>query len=345
MSELRRDPVSGNWVVVASDQEAGVVLLPAQRITTPRELCPFCPGAESQSNHEILVYRPQADGAPSTTEWLLRVIPNRLPVLRTEVPLEREGIGMFDRISGVGAHEIIVDSPNHDQVLHEFSLDQIRLMLNAWKERLNDLRRDTRLRYFSVFRNQGRRAGARLSHPHSQIIATPTIPQGIRNELSGAREYFEYKERCVFCDLLDQEREEKSRLVVQNRGFLAFCPFASKNPFEVWIVPRLHSHHYGTISGEEIADLAEILRSVAGVLAVSLADPDVNVVLKSAPTPQAHRTKWMTLEEDYHWHVEVIPRIARPTGYEWATGMFVNPTAPEEAAAYLREKMTSGFPS
>ncbi len=339
MSELRRDPVSGNWVVIAPDQEAGVILVPSPRITTPRELCPLCPGMECQTNHEILVYRPQPGASQSGGEWLLRVIPNRLPILRTEVPLEREGLGMFDRISGVGAHEIIVDSPLHDQVLHEFSLDQIRLMLTAWRERLNDLRRDTRLRYISVFRNQGRRAGARMSHPHSQIIATPTIPQSVRNELAGAREYFEYKERCVFCDLIDQESEEKVRLVVQNRGFLALCPFASKNPFEVWIVPRIHAHHYGTVSSDEIADLAEILRSVAGTLAVSLADPDVNVILKSAPTPHVHRTKWVTLEEDYHWHVEIIPRIARPTGYEWATGMFVNPTAPEAAAAYLRENL------
>jgi len=327
--------------VIAPGQEAGVVLVPTPRVTTPRELCPFCPGAESQTNHEILVYRPQPNGNPSSTQWLLRVIPNRLPILRTEVPLEREGIGMFDRISGVGAHEIIVDSPQHDQVLHEFTPEQIRLMLTAWKERLVDLRQDIRLRYVSVFRNQGRRAGARISHPHSQIIATPTIPQGVRNELAGAREYFEYKERCVFCDLLDQEREEKSRLVFQNRGFLAFCPFASKNPFEVWIVPRVHSHHYGTVNIDEIADLAEMLRMVAGSLAVSLADPDVNIILKSAPAPQAHRRKWVTLEEDYHWHVEVIPRIARPTGYEWATGMFVNPTSPEEAASYLRENLSS----
>lgn len=339
MSELRRDPVSGNWVVIAPDQEAGVVLVPSPRITSPPELCPFCPGAENQTSQEILVYRSQTDGNPSSGNWLLRVIPNRLPVLRTEVPLEREGIGMFDRISGVGAHEIIVDSPVHDQVLHEFPLDQIRLMVNAWKERLNDLRRDARLRYISVFRNQGRRAGARISHPHSQIIATPAIPPEVRHQLAGAREYFEYKERCVFCDLIDQEREEKTRLVVQNRGFLAFCPFAARNPFEVWILPRVHSHHYGTVSVDEIADLAEILRTVAGSLALALADPDVNVVLKSAPTPQSHRTKWATLEEDYHWHVVVIPRIARPTGYEWATGMFVNPTAPEEAAAYLRENL------
>jgi UDPglucose--hexose-1-phosphate uridylyltransferase len=340
MSELRRDPVSGTWVVVSLDQEAGVNLHPDKRFQTPPEECPFCPGNEAESGHTIVAFPPVENGDPQTPPiaiWGLRVIPNRLPVLRTEMTLEREGIGMFDRISGVGAHEIIIDSPHHDHALHEFPLPQTRLMFSAWRDRLNDLRRDSRLRYISIFRNQGRRAGARISHPHSQLIATPAIPPNIRNELAGAKEYFEYKERCVFCDLIDQEREEKIRLVTQNRGFLAFCPFASRNPFEIWIVPRVHAHDYGTIREDQLLDLSEIITQVVTTVALALADPDVNLVLKSTPYPLRRGAKWMTLEEDYHWHLEVIPRIARPTGYEWTTGMFVNPTPPEEAAAYLRE--------
>jgi UDPglucose--hexose-1-phosphate uridylyltransferase len=290
------------------------------------------------TGHDILSYT-STDGEGNGSPWLLRVIPNRQPVLRTELALEREGIGMFDRITGVGAHEIIIEGPDHGLILHEYPVPQIKRMLAAWRERGNDLRKDSRLRYISVFRNQGRRAGARLSHPHSQLIATPLIPSGIRGELAGAREYYEYKERCVFCDLIDQEREEKARIVSQNRGFLAFCPFASRHPFEVWILPRLHRHDFGAATEEQLDDLAEIFKETAAALAISLQEPDMNVILKTAPYPVRRRDKWTTLEEDYHWRLEMIPRICRASGYEWATGMFVNPTPPEEAAAYLRETL------
>lgn len=335
MSDLRRDPISGHWVVVAPDHEPAVQISSFTRFETPTENCPFCPGHESMTGHEILRYQ-LGNGHPTAQPWSLRVIPNRLPILRTEKALEREGIGMFDRVTGVGAHEIIVDSPDHSRVLHEFSEAQVGLMLQAWKERITDLKNDIRLRYISVFRNQGRRAGARLSHPHSQLIATPMIPSGIRLELSGAREYYEYKERCVFCDVFVQEAEEGIRIVSENRGFLAFCPFASRHPFEVWILPRRHQHEFGTVSLEELGDLARVLKQVCTALADSLMDPDINVVLKSAPNPQRRKAKWTTLAEDYHWHLVVTPRISRATGYEWATGMAVNPTPPEDAAAYLR---------
>lgn len=338
MSDLRRDPISGNWVVISPDEEAGVKLDRFVRFETPREDCPFCPGNERETGHNILLL-PSENGDHEGSSWSLRVIPNRLPVLRTERALEREGIGMFDRITGVGAHEIIIESPRHDLLLHEYPVERVEQVLTAWRDRVLDLSKDTRLRYISIFRNQGRRSGARMSHPHSQLIATPVIPVGIRGELSGAREYYEYKERCAFCDLVDQEREEKVRLVTQNRGFIAFCPFASRNPFEVWILPRVHSHRYETLNSEELSDLAEALKQVAIALAGSLLQPDLNVVLKTSPSPKPRRDQWTTLEADFHWHIEVIPRITRFSGYELATGMFVNPTPPESAAAYLRDTL------
>jgi UDPglucose--hexose-1-phosphate uridylyltransferase len=335
MSDLRRDPVSGNWVVISPAQEAGVLLASFPRVETPRESCPFCPGHETMGGASILTY-PGSLSDGNGNGWAVRVIPNRMPVLQPEISLEREGVGMFDRITGVGAHEIIIDSPDHSPFLHEFPAPQIRLMLAAWKERINDLRKDSRMRYISLFRNQGRRAGARITHPHSQLLATPMIPTGIRNELAGAREYYEYKERCVFCDLNDQEREEKVRIVSQNRGFLAFCPFASRHPFEVWILPRVHRHDFGQATEEQLDDLSGILKEVSTAVAVALMNPDVNVTLKNTPYPKPRRDKWTTIEEDFHWHLEVVPRITRPNGHEWATGMFVNPTLPEEGAAYLR---------
>jgi len=243
---------------------------------------------------------------------------------------------MFDRITGVGAHEIIIESPDHDKRLFNFSPSQYELVLSAWRHRIIDLFRDQRLRYVALFRNEGRRAGARISHPHSQLIATPIIPVGIRNLLSEAREHYENKERCVFCDLLDHEREEDLRVVTQNDGFLAFCPFASHFPFEIWVVPISHHHQFGAITDEQISLLSEIIVRLAKALSLSLLEPDLNLVLKTAPNPSRKRKHWTTLEEDFHWHLELIPRISRPTGFETATGMFINPTPPEEAAAHLR---------
>ena len=338
MADLRKDPVSGAWVIISPEQEPGVKLETFHRLETPVDECPFCRGHEPEAGPTILAYGKNGE-MENGDDWQLRVVPNRVPVLRTDEVLEREGMGMFDRMTGVGAHEIVIDSPEHDHTLKDFSVSQIRLMLTAWRDRLNDLFRDPRLRYVAIVRNQGRRAGARISHPHSQIIVTPMIPIGVKNELTGAREYFEYKERCVFCDLLDQEGEERTRLLTQNRGFLAFCPFASRYPFEVWFLPRRHHYHYGAISDGEIEDLAESISIVSKAIAHSLLDPDLNLVLKTSPNPPPRKGKWTTLEEDFHWHIELVPRVTRWTGYEWATGMVVNPTPPEKAAAFMRESL------
>jgi UDPglucose--hexose-1-phosphate uridylyltransferase len=339
MSDLRRDPVSGSWVVISPEQGPSVKLERFERYQTPENECPFCPGRESDTGPEIL-YSPPLKAKKKEIKWGVRVIPNRVPVLRTDLALEREGMGMFDRMTGVGAHEIVIDSPEHSLDLKDFPIDQFAQMLQAWRERLVDLHRDSRLRYVSIFKNQGRRAGARISHPHSQIIATPMIPITIRDELESARGYFKYKERCLFMDLIGQELEAETRLVLQSRGFVVFCPFASRFPFEMWVLPRRQSCNYGTVVDEEIQDLAEVLSAVSKALALSLLDPDLNLILKTAPNPDQRRRQWMTLEDDFLWHLEIIPRIFRPCGYEAATGMYVNPTPPEEAAASLRESLS-----
>jgi UDPglucose--hexose-1-phosphate uridylyltransferase len=338
MSDLRKDPVSNAWVILSPEQEPSVKIEPFPRFRTPESTCPFCPGREEVTPHEIQSYPPQP-GSHNGASWSVRVIPNRLPVLRTDKVLEREGIGMFDRITGVGAHEVIIETTEHNTVLREFPEIQVAMVLRAWRDRLVDLYKDPRLRYVAIYRNEGRRAGARLSHPHSQITATPMIPVGIRTELAGAREYFEYKERCVFCDLVDQEIEEGHRLVAQNRGFVAFCPFASRKPFETWIVPKRHCMDYGRIQKDEIEDLASLLLVVCRAVSSALLDPDYQIVLKTGPNPPPRRGKWTTLEDDFHWHLEVLPCICRDAGYETATGMFVNPTLPEEAATFLRDSL------
>jgi UDPglucose--hexose-1-phosphate uridylyltransferase len=335
---LRKDPVSGAWVVIAPEQEAGVKLERPELPETSKSDCPFCPGHEDGWGPEILSFQP-VGADPATSKWGVRVFPNRVPILRTDIVYDRHTEGLFDRIAGVGANEIVVESPEHKLALKDFSAEQLTLVLKAWRERLVDLFRDIRLKYVSIVKNQGRRAGARISHPHSQIIATPTVPIGIRDELDSARSYFDTYERNLFADLLASEEEEGSRIVSRSHGFVAFCPFASRNPFEVWILPKRRVCHFGYETDDTLSDLAGVLLRVCKAIAESLYDPDLNVVLKSGPNPHSGRRQWLTLDEDFVWRVELVPRILRPSGYENATGMRVNPTSPEDAALSLRESL------
>lgn len=338
MSDLRKNPIAGNWVIVSQEQELGVKVTPFPPFITPREECPFCPGSDCEKG-EIILSLPPAPGSNGSSSWGVLVIPNLFPVLQARERLDREGVGMFDRISGVGAHEILIDSPVHEHRLQDYSLDQTLLMLRAWKLRLSDLYNDSRFRYAAIFRNQGRRAGSQISHPHSQLIATPMVPPSIRADMQGSKQYFEFKERSVFLDIVDQEISEKVRVVERTEHFLAFCPFASRYPFETWILPRFGSHHYPQISETQMADLGVLLLKVTQALSASLLDPDLNLVLKTAPNPRSRPGAWQTLEQDYQWRIEIIPRIARRSGYEWAAGVYVNPTPPEEAAAHLRKSL------
>jgi len=338
MSDLRKNPIAGNWVIVSQEQELGVKVTPFPPFVTPREECPFCPGGECEKGHVILSLPPVGENKTKST-WGALAVPNHYPVLNSGEKLLREGLGMFDRTSGVGAHEILIDSPDHEALLRDFSVEQAILMLQVWKLRIVDLYNDVRFRYVAIFRNQGRRAGARISHPHSQLIATPMVPPGVRADMQGAKEYFDFKERSVFLDIIDQEISEKVRVIEKTAHFLALCPFASRYPFEVWILPRFQSHHYPQIKENQMADLAELLIKTSKALSFSLADPDLNFVLKTAPNPKSRPGMWITLEQDYQWRIEIIPRVSRRSGYEWASGMYVNPTAPEDAAAYLRKNL------
>ncbi len=338
MSDLRKNPIAGNWVIVSQEQELGVKVTPFPPFTTPKSDCPFCPGSDCEKS-EIILSLPPVKGSKVASTWGALAVPNRFPVLQAREKLEREGLGMFDRMSGVGAHEILIDSPVHEDLLKDYSVEQATRMLQIWKLRILDLYNDVRFRYVAIFRNQGRRAGARISHPHSQLIATPMVPPAIRADMQGAKQYFDFKERSVFLDIIDQEISEKVRVLEKTPHFLAFCPFASRYPFEVWILPRFKSHHYPQIKEDQMTDLAQLLIKITQALSLALADPDLNLVLKTAPNPKSRPGMWATLHQDYQWRIEIIPRVNRHSGYEWASGMYVNPTPPEAAAAYLRKHL------
>lgn len=329
MPELRKDPVNGRWVVIAPERSrrpSNFVRRPVVALGDPE--CPFCSGHESRTPPEILSVRD--GGAPNQPGWRLRVVPNRYPALRIEGDLDRHGEGLYDRMNGVGAHEVIVECPHHEISLAALNERAAEDLFWAFRERIVDLKRDSRLRYVLVFKNHGESAGATLEHAHSQLIALPFVPGFVTDELAGSLRYFQNRERCLFCDLIRQEAETRRRVVLETDDVVALAPFASRFPFETWVLPRSHSSHFETASGHVLQRLAQTVLSVLRKLDKALEHPAYNFVLHTAPLQEGAL-------DHYHWHLEIVPRVTRVAGFEWGTGCYVNPTSPEEAAKFLRE--------
>jgi UDPglucose--hexose-1-phosphate uridylyltransferase len=217
------------------------------------------------------------------------------------------------------------------------SRESLSKVFQAYKDRLVDLNRDSRLKYILIFKNEGRQAGASLSHPHSQLIATPITPKRVKEELIGAKDYFNYKDRCVFCDIIREEISQEIRVIYENRSFVSFCPFASRFPFEIWVMPKRHSPDFYSIDHEELLLLSDAVIGVMQKLAIALNNPQYNFVLHTGPVRWARMGYWVTLDVDYHWHIEIMPKLTHVAGFEWGTGFYINPTIPEEAAKFLRE--------
>src|SRR5207237_97638 len=237
--ELRRDPVVGRWVIISSERSrrpSDFISKPPERRRGP---CVFCAGQESRTPDEVWARRPAAS-APNSPGWLVRVVPNKFPALRIEGELEPSGEGIFDRMNGVGAHEVVIETPEHGASLAGLSVDAVADVLFAFRERMLDLKKDPRFAYVLVFKNHGEAAGASLEHPHSQLIATPIIPIMVSEELAGSAQYYDMKERCVWCDMIRQERRGRGRLVVESPDFVSLAPFAPRFPFATWILPVHH---------------------------------------------------------------------------------------------------------
>jgi len=236
--ELRKDPITGRWVIISTDRQKRPNDFRLERsAATGREQCPFCPGHEAMTPPEILAYR-QNGGAANASGWDLRVVPNKYPALQVEGTIDREGEGMFDRMNGIGAHEVIIETPDHDRTLAVMSEPEIERVLWAYRERMIDLKQDHRLRYILVFKNHGAAAGATLEHPHSQLIALPIVPDFVREELEGARLHYQIKERCVFCDIVQQELRDGRRVIQENADIIALAPYAPRFAFETWLLPK-----------------------------------------------------------------------------------------------------------
>ncbi|MFH1862648.1 MAG: DUF4931 domain-containing protein, partial [bacterium] len=301
--------------------------------------CPFEEGNEDKTPPEVLAIRPNG-APPNSPGWEVRVVSNKFPALRIEGDLDREAEGIYDKMNGIGAHEVVIESPHHNVNLADQPLDHLRKIMKVYQLRMLDLFKDPRFRYVLIFKNQGVTAGASLAHPHTQIIATPVTPRTVSMEFDSARLHYELKERCLFCDIIKQELEQGDRVICQVDGMVAFTPFASRFPFEVFLAPLKHSHDFSTLSDSALLSLAKCLKEVLMRLKLALNDPPYNLMLHTSPNVTSSRKRpgyWTTIPYDFHWHFEIIPRLVRIAGFEWGTGFYINPTPPEDAARYLRE--------
>ncbi len=338
MPELRRDPIVGRWVIIATERarRPDQYTVQSQDIVNDKA-CPFCEGKEAQTPAEIYAVRAK-NTTPNSPGWELRVVPSLTPFLRIEGELERRGKGLYDIMNGIGAHEIVIETNQHIANMADLNDDQIARVFTAYIDRILDLEKDPRFKYCLVFKNYGWSAGAgKIKHSRSQIIATPVNPKRVKEELVGARQYFENHERCIFCDLIRQEIQQKDRLIFDSAGFIAIVPFASRFPFEVWILPKKHSCDFVSLSMDERKGLARILKQVLLKLKVGLNDPPYNYIVHTAPFRRQKLGYWKTIGEDYHWHLEITPRLTKVAGFEWGTGFYICPVTPEAAAKFLRE--------
>jgi UDPglucose--hexose-1-phosphate uridylyltransferase len=329
MHELRKDPLSGRWIAVMSDSKPPSDYVLSSK-NTQETSCVLCPGREKETPPEITALRENG-------RWWARVIPNFKPVLHVEGDLDRRGIGIYDRMNSVGANEIIIDSPEHSIRPEDMGIEQVRRVIGMYRERVADLEKDPRLRYILVFKNSGKEAGAAFNHPHSEIMATPIIPKLIKEELDGAKQYYAYKERCIFCDILRDESKNGDRVVFETSDFLCFCPFAPKIPFESWIVPKRHGCAFPSVGEGEMEDLSLMLLTVLKKMRAVLGDSPYNYFIHTAPNRIPRRNHWHTLGDDFHWHIEIMPRLLITSGFELGSDFYVLTTSPEDAAQYLRE--------
>jgi UDPglucose--hexose-1-phosphate uridylyltransferase len=330
MPELRRDPIVGHWVIIAAERARRPNGKPKDRDPPPAGPCPFCPGNEDKTPPEVFASGRPAHAPPNGNGWRVRVVPNRFPALRIEGDLDRQAEGIYDRMNGLGAHEVIIETPDHARRLTDLADGELAEVLLACKARVLDLRNDVRFRYILLFKNHGGSAGATLDHAHSQLIALPIVPRQVLEEIQGARRHYELKERCIYCDIVGQERRDRSRLVHENDDFVVFAPWAPRSPFETWIVPKRHESSFEAEPRERIASCAQALGTTLRRLDAALGDPSFNFIVHSNPLRDAP-------SPSYHWHLEVRPALTQVAGFEWGSGFHINPVPPEEAAAFLRK--------
>ena len=319
--ELRKDPITQSWVILGERE-----LLPDGEAA-----CPFDPD-KIDKVPAILTW-------PAEGPWQVRVVPHPEPLYRVEGEPGRLAEGMYDKMGATGAHEVVVETPHHDKRLSQLSDEEIDRVLGTWASRITDLKKDPRFKYVSVFKNQGVLAGEEWQHAHSQITATIFVPRRIKYELSAAHEWFREKERCIFCDTVRQEEKLGKRIVDVQGEYYALCPYASRVPYEIWLMHRRHNHLFeqpkpGTNRRQLAALLGRVLRRLEKVA------PAYHLVVHTAPSTKSKKGElagyWKTLADDFHWHIEILPIVEKRSKSYSIKEVYFNVELPEQAAEHLR---------
>jgi UDPglucose--hexose-1-phosphate uridylyltransferase len=340
LSELRRDPVSGRWVIIAAGRSKRPDEYRTERRLFVRNpgtavFCPFCPGNEAKTPPAIYTV-PVPGTQPEDSGWRVRVVPNKFPALtRGEAPIPSRR-GLFESMEGIGVHEVIIESPAHDTDLPDLPPDHVRDILSACQSRFRSIEAEPQYAYIQLFKNKGPEAGASLSHPHFQIVATPIVPKQVEEEIYASDRHFRRTGECLFCRTLGEETEADERIVRANAHVAALAPFASRFPFEMRIFPRRHSPYFSAAAPEELAALGEVLQAVLAKLRSLLDDPPFNIILHQGPHTARAREIWPDIDRISHWYIEIIPVLTRIAGFEWGTGFYINPVVPEDSARFLR---------
>lgn len=328
MPELRRDPVLGRWVIISVERGKRPTDFISPVIKRKGGFCPFCHGNEYTTPDELAAVR--RDGSkPNEAGWTLRVMPNKFPALLPEGMLNKQGEGLYDKMNGVGAHEVIVETPDHDLTLATITPEAFEDVLWAYHQRLTELKKERSNQYVLIFKNEGDSAGASLEHSHSQLIALPIVPRTVKDEIKGAKLHYEQRDRCLFCDIIYQEISDRRRIVHENDDYIAIAPFAPRSPFETWIMPKAHSSAFEPID-DSFKGLTDIFQTVLKQLNALFGHVPYNFMLHTSPFKDENN-------DYYHWHIELKPKLTKMAGFEWGSGFYINPTPPEESARYMRE--------
>jgi UDPglucose--hexose-1-phosphate uridylyltransferase len=324
MPEIRKDLIVSRWVIVATERaRRPAAFIDSVNQQTDPHNCPFC----------------KLNEQPLLTKGRVKVFKSGTPFFSDTQPLNRQKHGLYEVSTSWGSHEVVIETPDHIANMADLPLEDVQKVFETYAQRMLVHRKDHSIRYVLAYKNYGVAAGSRpIGHARSQIMAVPVNPIRVKDKITGAKRYFDFHERCLFCDLIRQERKDNSRVIIENREFIAITPFASRFPFEVWIVPKRHSCDFAQgIAGNE-SQLAQIMKELLLRFKIGLNDPAYNYMIHSAPFEAGGEyKKYPTIEEDYHWHIELIPRLTRVAGFERGTGFYINSIPPEKTAEFLRE--------
>lgn len=338
MSELRKDIVSGRWAIIATERaKRPDDFRPAPGAAPAAEaagFCPFCEGNEAKTPPEVFALR-AAGTPPDSPGWTVRVVPNKFPALTRGTPPPMPAESVFPSMEGTGVHEVVIENPVHGLELADLPVAHVRDVLGVFQARIRTIESELHYQYVQLFKNKGKEAGASLSHPHSQIVATPIVPKRVKEEIYGADRLLRSFRECGFCRILREEEAAGKRIVARDRHFTAVAPFASRFPFEMTVYPRRHSAFFTDVGGDELLGLAETLKRVLTRLKDTVGDPPYNMVLHQAPNRALSLKGWPDIDRSYHWHLEIFPILTKVAGFEWGTGFYINPVPPETAAQFL----------